>query len=173
MRAADRAGRLKLMAFDVDGVLTDGTLYFTPGGEEIKAFSTQDGQGMKLLRSAGVQVAVITARRSQVVELRARNLGIEHVRQGADDKLAAMVDILARVGLSIDDAGYMGDDVMDLPLLRACAFSATVSDGHELVRRRVDYVSRAGGGCGAVREVCEFILRAQGTLEAALSPYTG
>jgi 3-deoxy-D-manno-octulosonate 8-phosphate phosphatase (KDO 8-P phosphatase) len=171
MRAANRARRLKLMAFDVDGVLTDGTLYFTPGGEEMKAFSTQDGQGMKLLQSAGVRVALITARRSQAVELRARNLGIELVRQGADDKLAAMQDVLAGFGLSLAEAGYMGDDVMDLPLLRACAFSATVADGHELVRRRVDYVSRAAAGRGAVREVCEFILRAQGALDAALAPY--
>jgi 3-deoxy-D-manno-octulosonate 8-phosphate phosphatase (KDO 8-P phosphatase) len=171
MRALAKAGNLRLMGFDVDGVLTDGTLYFTGQGDEMKAFSSLDGHGLKMLAAAGVKLAIITGRRSRAVELRAANLGIELLLQGVEDKRSAMAELLAGQGLTLAEAGYMGDDIVDLPVLRACGFSATVPDGHALVRRQVDYVARAGAGRGAVREICELILQAQGRLDLAQSPW--
>lgn len=166
MRAAAKASRITLMGFDVDGVLTDGTLYFTSQGDEIKAFSSLDGHGLKMLISAGIQVVIISGRRSRALELRAENLGIAELHMGVSDKRAAMQGLLTARGLGFDHAGYMGDDVVDLPILRACGFSATVADGHPEVRRHVDYVSRGGGGRGGAREVCDLILRARGKLDA-------
>jgi 3-deoxy-D-manno-octulosonate 8-phosphate phosphatase (KDO 8-P phosphatase) len=148
------ARTLKLMAFDVDGVLTDGTLYYTATGDEFKAFNVRDGHGLKMLAQAGVLVAIITGRTSDAVRLRADNLGISLLAQGVEDKRDAMRVLLRQHGLGFEEAGYMGDDIVDLPLLAACGFSASVSDGHHEVRRRVDYVSRKSGGHGAVREVC-------------------
>lgn len=171
MRALTQARNLKLMAFDVDGVLTDGTLYFTAQGDEMKAFNTSDGHGLKMLADAGVLLAIITGRSSRAVQLRAQNLGIEMLLQGVLDKRGAMQGLLERLGLVFADAGYMGDDVVNLPLLSACGFSATVPNGHALLQSRVDYVARAAAGRGAVREVCELILSAQGKLEAAFAPY--
>jgi 3-deoxy-D-manno-octulosonate 8-phosphate phosphatase (KDO 8-P phosphatase) len=113
------------MAFDVDGVLTDGSLYYTDQGIEIKAFNTLDGQGLKMLQQAGITVAIITGRKSRSVELRAQNLGIRHLFQAVDNKLEVMNSLLAELNLEPDDAGYMGDDVPDLPLMTACGFSAT------------------------------------------------
>lgn len=171
MTAVGKARALRLMAFDVDGVLTDGRLYFTSAGDEMKAFSTLDGHGLKMLREAGVALAIITGRSSKAVELRAQNLGIDTLLQGIEDKRAAMAGILAARGLDWNQAGYMGDDVVDLPLLRACGFSATVAEGHDLVKSHADYVARKPAGAGAVREVCEMILDAQGKLESALAKY--
>lgn len=171
MNAAAKAARVALMGFDVDGVLTDGTLYYSGRGDEMKGFLARDGHGIKMLADAGVQVAIITGRESDIVTQRARNLGISLVLQGIDDKRAAMNNLLSRLGLGFEQAGYMGDDVVDLPLLRACGFSATVADGHPLVLDRVDHVSPFGGGRGAVREVCEFLLAAQNKLDAALARY--
>jgi 3-deoxy-D-manno-octulosonate 8-phosphate phosphatase (KDO 8-P phosphatase) len=170
-RSLERARTLRLMAFDVDGILTDGTLYFSSQGDEMKGFGSLDGHGMKMLAGAGITLAIITGRRSRAVELRAQNLGIDLLLQGVEDKRGAMQTLLGQHSLSFAEAGYMGDDVVDLPLLRACGFSASVPDGHALVRRHVDYVARAAAGHGAVREVCELILSAQGKLDAALAPY--
>lgn len=171
MNAQNKARQIKLMGFDVDGVLTDGSLYFTSQGDEMKAFSSLDGHGLKMLAANDVKLAIITGRRSKAVELRARNLGIELLLQGVEDKRTAMAELLAGQGLDFAQAGYMGDDVVDLPVLRACGFSATVADGHEFVQRHVDLVTRRPGGRGAVREVCEFILGAQGKLDAQLQTY--
>ena len=171
MRALVQARKLKLMAFDVDGVLTDGTLYFTAQGDEMKAFNSLDGHGLKMLANAGVMLAIITGRSSRAVELRAKNLGITMLLQGVEDKVGAMQGLLDEHGLGFVDAGYMGDDVVDLPLLTCCGFSATVPGGHALLHSRVNYVAKAAAGHGAVREVCELILSAQGKLEAALAPY--
>lgn len=171
MNATTKASRITLMGFDVDGVLTDGTLYYSARGDEMKGFSTRDGQGIRMLANAGVHIAIITGRKSEIVAQRAQNLGIDLVMQGIDDKRAAMQVLLTRLGLQFDQAGYMGDDVVDLPLLRSCGFSATVADGHRLVRERVDHVSLFNGGHGAVRDVCELVLAAQGKLDAALSAY--
>ena len=167
----ERASKLKLMAFDVDGVLTDGSLYFTPGGDEIKVFSSLDGHGLKMLQSCGVRLAIITGRKSPMVEKRAANLGITLLHQGVEDKRAVLQDMLVGLGIAAEEAGYMGDDVVDLPILRACGFSATVADGHEFVRRHVHWVSRFGGGRGAVRELCDFVLRSQGHYDRLMNGY--
>src|SRR5665647_1298746 len=124
--ALQRAEALKLMIFDVDGVMTDGTLYYSERGEELKAFNIRDGLGIKLLKQYGVEVALITARSSRAVELRAANLGIAHLYQGAEDKRGAYAALLARLGLAAGQSGYMGDDLLDLPLITRCGFAATV-----------------------------------------------
>jgi 3-deoxy-D-manno-octulosonate 8-phosphate phosphatase (KDO 8-P phosphatase) len=169
--ARERARRLKLMAFDVDGVLSDGSLYYSDEGIELKAFSSVDGLGMQLLQSAGITVAVISGRRARCVELRMRNLRIDRLHQGVTDKLATLHELLVELDLDADQAGYMGDDLIDLKIMAACGFSAAPADGHELARRHARLISSRNGGRGAVREVCEFILDAQGRLDTALAPY--
>jgi 3-deoxy-D-manno-octulosonate 8-phosphate phosphatase (KDO 8-P phosphatase) len=169
--ALKRAEALKLMIFDVDGVMTDGTLYYSERGEELKAFNIQDGHGIKMLQQHGVGVALITARSSRAVELRAANLGIAHLYQGAQDKRAAYAALLAQLSLDATQSGYMGDDLLDLPLLTRCGFAATVPAAPDAVKTRAHYVTRAQGGRGAVREVCELVLRAQGKLERAISAH--
>lgn len=167
MSALAKAARLQLMGFDIDGVMTDGRLYFSPRGDEMKAFFTRDGLGIKMLQRAGIRVAIITGRSSEIVARRAANLGIDLVLQGVTNKRTAMVELLAREGLDATQAGYMGDDIVDVAVMQACGFAASVPDGDALARRHADYVARAPAGGGAVREVCELILRAQGKLEAA------
>lgn len=166
-----RVKQVRVAAFDVDGVLTDGALYYTDAGEEFKAFNVQDGQGIKMLQECGVTIAIITSRSSKLVETRARNLGIEHLYQGVENKLDAMNTLLKRLNLHLAAASYMGDDVIDLPVLRRCGFAASVPDAPALVRQHAHYVTRAGGGRGAVREFAEFVMHAQGTLDAALARY--
>jgi 3-deoxy-D-manno-octulosonate 8-phosphate phosphatase (KDO 8-P phosphatase) len=159
------------MGFDVDGVLTDGSLYFTAQGDEMKAFSSSDGHGLRMLAASGITLAIITGRRSRAVELRAENLGIDLVLQGVEDKRTAMAELLKQRNLTFADAGYMGDDVVDLPLMRACGFSATVPEGHALVKHYADYLAAAAAGKGAVREVCELILKAQGRLDGLMAKW--
>lgn len=171
MPARDQAARVRLMGFDVDGVMTDGSLYFTPNGDEIKAFSSLDGHGIRMLMEAGIEVAVISGRRSRALELRAANLGVAELHMGVHDKRGRLLELLAARGLEPDEAGYMGDDVVDLPILRACGFSATPADGHDFVKRHVDFVGTRPAGHGAVREVCDYLLRAQGKLDALLAAY--
>lgn len=170
-QALERAKRLRIMIFDVDGVLTDGTLYINDRGEEMKAFNTRDGHGVRMLQEGGVRVGILTARASRVVERRAAELGIVLLRQGASDKAAAFAEMLATAQCAAADAGYMGDDVIDLPVLIRCGFAATVPESPQVLRDRCHYVSLAPGGRGAVREVCEFVLRAQDRLDAALAGY--
>lgn len=170
-RAIHKAAKLALMGFDVDGVLTDGTLYFSSAGDEIKAFSSLDGHGIKMLMSAGIHVAIISGRSSRALELRAQNLGVSHLFMAVEDKPRVMSELLKSLNLDFSRAGYMGDDVVDIPILRACGFAATVADGHDEVKRDVDLVSERGGGKGGVREVCDFILDAQGKLAPMLAAY--
>jgi 3-deoxy-D-manno-octulosonate 8-phosphate phosphatase (KDO 8-P phosphatase) len=170
-QALTKAARVVLMGFDVDGVLTDGTLYFSSAGDEIKAFSSLDGHGLKMLQRAGIEVAIISGRSSRALELRARNLGIAELHMGVEDKRTLLTVLAARRGIDLAQTGYMGDDVVDLPILRACGFSATVADGHSEVLARADYVATRGGGRGAAREVCDLILRAQGKWDAAMAEY--
>src|SRR5262245_20215626 len=167
----ERARRLKLMAFDVDGVLTDGALYLSDAGEETKAFHTLDGLGMKLLQGAGVELAWITGRQSKVVATRAAELGIAYVFQASEAKLVTLEALRDHLRLPIEACGYMGDDLPDLPVLVRCGFAATVPEAPDAVRARVHYVSRRPAGHGAVREVCELILAAQGRLDAAIDRY--
>ncbi len=171
MPALERARELRLMAFDVDGVMTDGRLYFSPQGDAMKAFFSRDGLGLRMLARAGLRLAIITGRDSPIVDRRAENLGIDIVLQGVENKREAMDSLLAREGLSFAQAGYMGDDVVDLALMAACGFAATVPDGHPAVKQIAHYVAAAPAGAGAVREVCELILRAQGRWEATLESY--
>ncbi len=167
----DRARRVRVAAFDVDGILTDGRLYYTDGGEEIKAFNVQDGQGIKMLRETGIAVAIITSRSSRLVENRARDLGIEYLFQGVTNKLDTMSLLVKRLGIDMVSASYMGDDVIDLPVLRRCGLAASVPEAPALVRKHAHYVTQAQGGRGAVREFAEFVMHAQGTLDARLAEY--
>jgi 3-deoxy-D-manno-octulosonate 8-phosphate phosphatase (KDO 8-P phosphatase) len=166
-----RARRIRLMVFDVDGVLTDGSLHFGADGEMIKTFNVLDGHGIKLLQQSGVVTAIISARQSALVARRAADLGITHVQQGVHDKLSGYQALLAECGVEAEACGFIGDDVIDLPVLTRVGFAASVPNGHPEVRSRVHYITTASGGRGAVRELCDFILRAQGNYEAALAPY--
>ncbi|HET9735950.1 MAG TPA: HAD hydrolase family protein [Burkholderiales bacterium] len=167
--ALERARRVRLMVFDVDGVLTDGRLWYGPQGEALKAFHTLDGHGLKMLAQSGIPAAILSGRSSPAVALRAAELGVAHVVQGAQDKAAGFATLLARLGLAPAEAGCMGDDVPDLPVLERCGFACAPREAHESVRRAVHYVATAPAGAGAAREVCEYLLRAQGKLEAALA----
>lgn len=158
----DRAQKIRVAAFDVDGVLTDGSLYYADAGEELKAFNVRDGHGMKMLQESGVSLAIITSRRSRCIEARARNLGIELLFQGASDKLAAFQALLGRCGVEAAACAYLGDDIVDLPVLERCGLATAVPDAPALVRRQAHYVTRNHGGHGAVRECCEIILYARG-----------
>ncbi len=169
--AAARASNVRLMIFDVDGILTDGSLHFGAEGEVIKTFNVLDGHGIKLLQQSGVATAIISARQSPIVLRRATDLGIQHVFQGIHDKRSAFQQLLAQTNIAADACGFIGDDVIDLPILSRVGFAASVPNAHPEVRSRVHYVTQAGGGRGAARELCDFILRAQGNYEAAMAPY--
>jgi len=166
-----RTKLIRLIAFDVDGIMTDGGLYFSDSGEEFKRFNSLDGHGLKMLKASGVEIAIITGRTSNCVEARARNLGVVHVYQGVENKLEAMLDLLSKLKLSRDAAAYMGDDVVDLTVMRHVGLAISVPESPQLVRKYSDYVTQRSGGHGAVREVCELIMTAQGTLDAQLAPY--
>ncbi len=167
----ERAARIRLVVFDVDGVLTDGSLFLGDGGEEYKAFHSRDGHGMKMLQEAGVELAVITGRTSRVVEHRMASLGIEHVFQGQRDKLPAFEALLARLGLEAAECAYVGDDVVDLPVMRRVGLAVAVQDAHPLVVRHAHWQTPSPGGRGAARDVCELILEARGDLERMLARY--
>ena len=167
----EKAARIKLVIFDVDGVLTDGSLYLGDDGQEYKAFHSRDGHGMKMLRASGVEIAVITARRSQVVARRMAGLGIEHVYQGQEDKAAVFQTLLEKLGLDASQVAYVGDDVVDLPVMRRAGLAIAVQDAHSLVKRCAHWQTPSAGGHGAARDVCELILEAQGKLDAALHKY--
>jgi 3-deoxy-D-manno-octulosonate 8-phosphate phosphatase (KDO 8-P phosphatase) len=166
-----KAKRISLAIFDVDGVLTDGSLYLTDGGEEIKAFNSRDGHGMKMLRESGVELAIITGRTSRSVELRAKNLGIDLLFQGVADKAQAFTALIKARALDAAATAYMGDDVVDLPVMMRCGLALSVPGAPLIVRQHADYVTRATGGRGAAREVCELIMHAQGTLARSLEAY--
>jgi 3-deoxy-D-manno-octulosonate 8-phosphate phosphatase (KDO 8-P phosphatase) len=169
--ALERARRVKLMLFDVDGVLTDGRLWYGAAGDEMKVFHAGDGLGVKLLAQGGVRLALLSGRSSAAVAVRARELGIEHVMQGIDDKRGAFEAFLKTQGLAAEAAGYMGDDLVDLPVLARCGFACTVSAAPEELRKRAHYVAAAPAGGGAAREVCEYVLRAQGSLGRLVGAY--
>jgi 3-deoxy-D-manno-octulosonate 8-phosphate phosphatase (KDO 8-P phosphatase) len=171
MTLTERIKPLRLVAFDVDGVLTDGGLYLSDSGEESKRFNSLDGHGLKMLKASGVELAIITGRTSKCVELRAKNLGISRLYQGVEDKLAAMQSLLAELKLAPAAAAFMGDDVIDLPVMMRVGLALSVPAAPQVVRDHAHYVSQREAGHGAVREVCEMILGAQGTLDAQLAPY--
>ena len=166
-----RARAIRLLLLDVDGVLTDGRLYYGADGDALKAFHIHDGLGLKMLRATGVEVAIVTGRTSRAVELRAENLGIPHVFQGVGDKLVVFELLLKRLTLPSEAAGAIGDDLPDLPVLRRCGLAACVPEAPALVRSHAHYISEKPGGAGAVRELCELVMAAQGTLEAGMQEY--
>ena len=169
--ALARARQVRLVIFDVDGVLTDGRLWYGPGGEELKAFHAFDGHGIKLLLMGGLQTAILSGRQSQAVAERAKELGIEHVIQGADDKRKAFLALLRKLKMKATRTAYMGDDVVDLPVLTRCGFACAPREAPEDVRQHVHLIPTAAAGYGAAREVCEFILEAQAKLGRVLARF--
>jgi 3-deoxy-D-manno-octulosonate 8-phosphate phosphatase (KDO 8-P phosphatase) len=170
-RLEARARRIRLAIFDVDGVLTDGTLYIGTSGEEWKAFNILDGLGLKMLASSGVSVALLSGRKSAIVARRARETGVSHLLQGIADKLDAYQALLHKLNLAEEETSFMGDDLPDLPVLRRCGLAFSVPNAPEIVRTHVHCITVSRGGSGAVREACEFLMRAQGTLEAQTRTY--
>lgn len=167
-----RAKDVKLLLLDVDGVLTDGTITYTHGGDELKGFNTQDGFGLRILQDAGVDVGLITARTSEAVTRRATDLRMRYVYQGAGNKNQIYEEILRQSGLRPMQTAYMGDDWLDLHLLGRVGFAAAPANAVEEVRQRVHYVTTRTGGNGAVREVCEIILEARGDLASIFKKYS-
>ena len=170
-RLIARAHRIRLALFDVDGVLTDGTIYLSERGEEMKAFNILDGLGLKMLAASGIVTALLSGRKSKMVALRAKEIGIAHLMQGVDDKLEVYHRLLRKLDLAEEETSFMGDDLPDLPVLRRCGLAFSVPNAPEIVRNHVHYVTSAPGGRGAAREACEFLLRARGALDNQLRTY--
>ena len=167
----ERAAKIKLLVLDVDGVLTTGQLFISPSGDVMKPFHTLDGHGIKMLQESGVQTAIITARSDAAVDARAAQLGIGFYRKGISDKKAVYQALLAETGLSEAQCAYIGDDVIDLPVMIRCGLPVAVPNAHAEVRKRAAYTTAAAGGNGAVRELCDLIMYAQGSFQAALDRY--
>jgi 3-deoxy-D-manno-octulosonate 8-phosphate phosphatase (KDO 8-P phosphatase) len=167
----ERAKRIKIVAFDVDGVMTNGGLILSDEGLESKAFHSLDGLGLKMLTATGIQVALVTARTSNVVIERAKNIKAKLVYQGAENKLIAFEQLLKDTGIAADECAFMGDDVVDLPPLRRCGLAITVPHAMPLVKQYVHYTTERQAGFGAVREVCELIMKAQGTFDGQMARF--
>ncbi len=163
-----RANKIRLALFDVDGVLTDGKIHINEYGHEIKTFNTQDGHGIRLLQHYGIQVGVITGRSSKALEHRMHDLDIEHVYQGSIDKNAVYQELLKNLNLSAEQTSFVGDDIVDLQIMSQCGLSIAVANAHDFVKQHADWQTSRSGGDGAVREVCELLLSSQGLLEKAL-----
>jgi len=161
------AAAVRLLVLDVDGVMTDGRLYFGPRGETLKSFHVRDGHGIRMLGAAGIQVGVISGRRSRMVAIRCRELGVRHVVQGAEDKLAAFERLRSRLKVDASDCACVGDDVPDIPLMGAVGLAFAVADAHGDARRAAHVVTSLPGGRGAVREVCDYLLRARRSATSA------
>lgn len=157
----ERASKIRMLVLDVDGVLTDGKLYFDQDGNETKAFNSRDGLGMKALQKVGIEVAVISGRKSPAVGHRMTQLGIRHVYQGREDKLDAFLELLGITGLDAQQVCFAGDDWIDLPVLMRAGLAVSVADAEEQVKQQVHWITRRNGGDGAVREICNLILAAQ------------
>ena len=171
MDAKTRAARIKLVAFDIDGVMTDGGLHYSDDGHEYKTFNVQDGLGIVLLKRVGIEVAIITGRNSGVVAHRAADLGVTHVYQGVGNKRDVAEKLLDKLGLDWSELAFMGDDLIDLPAMAHCGLAIAPANARPIVKERVHAITEAAGGRGAVREAIEFILAAQGKLEEAFAPY--
>ncbi|MDH5570694.1 MAG: 3-deoxy-manno-octulosonate-8-phosphatase KdsC [Gammaproteobacteria bacterium] len=164
----EKAAQIKLVVFDVDGVLTDGSLFLGDDGQEYKAFHSKDGLGMKMLQRSGVEIGIITARTSHVVLHRMQNLGIKHVYQGKEEKLPAFEELVNKLGLSFEQTAYVGDDVVDLPVMRRAGLAIAVEDAHPIAKQHAHWQTPHGGGRGAARDVCDLIMEAQQTLDAQI-----
>lgn len=169
----EKAGKIQLIIFDVDGVLTDGSLYFDNQGQEYKAFNVKDGLGMRMLMDSGVKLAIITGRQSDLVMHRANNLKIppEFIYQGCSDKRVAFAELCAQTGIKPEHIAYVGDDMIDLPVMTKVGLPIAVADAHESVKQHAVWVTDKPGGKGAAREVCDMLLDAQGKLDALLAGY--
>jgi len=168
---SQKAKNIKLAIFDVDGVFTNGKLYYNEQGEQTKAFSVQDGLGIKLLQRSGVTVAIITAKVSPIIETRMNQLGIEHIYQGYEKKLPAYNELLNKLKLSNEQVSYAGDDLPDLPLIQRAGLGIAVANAVTIVQEHADFITQQTGGRGAIREICELIMLSQGTLDAILKSY--
>ncbi|MBP1148900.1 MULTISPECIES: 3-deoxy-manno-octulosonate-8-phosphatase KdsC [Methylocaldum] len=166
-----RAAGIRLVIFDVDGVLTDGRLFFDQQGQEYKSFHARDGHGIKLLQGTGVATAVISGRRSQSVALRMESLGIRHVYQGYQDKLDAFEHLRNELALAPDEIAHVGDDLLDLPIMRRVGLAVAVADAHFSIRQHAHWVTPSPGGAGAAREVCDLVMKAQGTLQGVIESH--
>jgi 3-deoxy-D-manno-octulosonate 8-phosphate phosphatase (KDO 8-P phosphatase) len=166
-----RAKKIKVLILDVDGVMTDGSLIIGDDGQEYKVFHSHDGLGMKLLNKTDVKMAIITGRSSNVVKIRAETNHIEHCYQGVEDKGMAFDDLINRLGISPDEAAFMGDDIVDIPPMRKCGLAITVPTAQALVKPYAHYVTSNQAGKGAIREVCELIMTAQNTFDTVTSKY--
>lgn len=162
-----KAEKIQLLICDVDGVMSDGLIYMGNNGEELKAFNVRDGYGIRCLLTSGIEVAIITGRQSKLLEDRAKTLGITYLYQGQHNKLLAYQQLLDTLNLKPEQTAYIGDDLIDLPVMEKVGLSVAVADAHPLLTPRVNYVTRIAGGRGAVRELCDLILLAQGQLEEA------
>ncbi len=167
----EKAKKLKLLILDVDGVLTDGRLFFDDQGKEYKCFHARDGHGIKLLRQTGVEIAVISGRKSNSVALRMKNLGIEHVYQGHENKIAALNEIIQNLSVEPNQVAHVGDDLLDLPVMTRVGLAIAVNDANDAVKDYADWTTKTAGGLGAVREVCDFIMQSQGTYDQVLQGY--
>ena len=167
----EKAKKIKLVIFDIDGVLTTGALFIGDDGQEYKAFNSKDGHGLRMLQDSGVEVAIITGRTSNVVAHRAKDLGITRIYQGKREKLPAYEELIQETGLSHEQIAYVGDDVVDLPVMSKVGLAICVQDGHSFVKQHSHWITESNGGCGAGRDVCEMILDAQGNLHDMLQSY--
>lgn len=170
-KLAEKASTVKLLLLDVDGVLSDGKLYFSNTGEETKCFNTLDGHGIKMLRNSGVEVGIITGRKSAIVEKRAKDLGIQLLIQGREDKFTALKEMLASFPCELNNIAFLGDDYPDLSVMCKVGLSMSVANAHPEVVSRSIWQSTLSGGNGAVRQACDFIMQTQGSYQAALAPY--
>lgn len=167
----NKARSIRLLALDVDGVLTDGKLYFSATGDELKAFNILDGHGIKLLRNAGIEVALITGRNSPLTARRAKDLGIVYLLQGREDKKEALLELCTTLSVHLNQVAYVGDDLPDLGAIRACGLGICVANAHESLKQHADYCTTLKGGEGAVREVCDLILTGQEKLDSIIARY--
>jgi 3-deoxy-D-manno-octulosonate 8-phosphate phosphatase (KDO 8-P phosphatase) len=165
------AVNIRLVLLDVDGVLTDGGLLISEDGTESKTFNIRDGHGIKMLQQTGIEVGIITGRTSDSVKHRAVDLNVKHVYQGREDKLSVLKELLTKLALQPTQAAFVGDDVVDLPAMLQVGLAVAVNDAHELVKEHAHWVTPSAGGHGAVREVCEMLMRAQGTYATAVQRY--
>lgn len=167
----NKAAKIKLLLLDVDGVLTNNHLYYSDDGLEMKSFYTRDGHGMVMLQKSGVDIGIITGRKSPLVTNRMRDLKVKHVYQGVPDKLPTFLQLMSELQIDLSEVAYIGDDILDLPILSRVGLSATPADGDPEVKQRVDYISPFNGGRGCVREMCELIMKAQGSWQTHLDFY--
>lgn len=172
----ERARKIKLLIFDVDGVMTDGSIWFVPGPNggpmvESKGFNAHDGAGFSLAKLGGLKTGIITRRNSETVAQRARDLKIEYVYQGSQDKLTALAEILEKEGFRAEEVCYVGDDVIDLPVMRVCGLAVAVRNAREIVKDEADFITDHQGGDGAVRDVIEYVLKAQDKLDDCIDRY--